>query len=128
MKIRTTYVYWNLHRRCWSLMRQGRVIDHRQSLSLLNVRFVVRPGERARVLRERQKNIHAFAVGELCKWEPSRLNWEDWPKVTYNPFKAGTFVVAGTNTPVDSARLVKTNHLREVFALEPKYQGAAVIL
>lgn len=64
------WVYRNLSRRTgrplYSIMRSGRVVLRRHRVLLQDVRFVVRPAGRQRVLREQRKHVHAFAVGYLC--------------------------------------------------------------
>lgn len=86
------------------------------------VKFAVQPAGRARVLREKRKNVHAFVRGnvEEVGWLPEhkrtggRAAWlmkdiMDDPtmvEVTYNPYKFDSFVVKNTLTPVTSAGMV----------------------
>lgn len=86
------FVYFNLHRKCWSVKalegeRKGRVIRHAQELTLRDVTFKVSEAGRQRVIREQRKNVHAGAVGTLCDPVP-RDNWE---RVSYNPYMSGAF-------------------------------------
>lgn len=102
-------VYWNLHKKCWSVRRAGgRVLYHASAVTLDDVTWVVQPAGRARVLREGKKNVHAFARGTLTRVTPigdapslsplegridrprdrSRL----WKAVNYNPFRLGMFI------------------------------------
>lgn len=87
-------VYWNLHKHVFSVralegMEQGLVIAHVKALHLSNARFVVQPAGRAKVLREKKKNVHAFVRGEVEVSTPT-----DGPgiELTYNPFKYDAFV------------------------------------
>lgn len=90
-------VYWNLHKLCWSIRHKGRIIAHAGEVTLDNVDWVVQPAGRKRVLRERRKNVHAFARGTLVAYcpvgqvlpEPDR----DWLPARYNPYHYTTFVV-----------------------------------
>jgi hypothetical protein len=110
-------VYFNLHKRCWSLVaiggpNAGRVIAHEDKVILEDVSFVVRPAGRARVLRERKKNVHAFAVGTLAS--NAQIGCKE--RVTYNPFKAATFYLAdrGPDARVnraDAAQLDQYGHV-----------------
>ena len=86
-------VYWNIQKRVWSVRNKatGRVVWHSPCLRLENCKFTVQAGGRARVLREKQKNIHAFVEGNLVE---SALpdGPLDCEAVTYNPYKHETFV------------------------------------
>lgn len=94
-------VYRNLHRACWSVQvrvpgKGWRVAFHAANVVLGSARFTVNETGRQKVLRERKKNVHAFVVGALvsCSWP--RVTAHFMRPVTYNPFKAPTFVVAST--------------------------------
>lgn len=64
-------VYRNLHasrkgkRPMYSIRQGGRTVAIRPRVLLSNVKFVVREGGRQKVLREKRKNVHAFAKGFL---------------------------------------------------------------
>lgn len=88
-------VYWNLHKRLWSIRHKGKVIHHASALRLLNVKWVVQPAGVARVRRERRKNVHAFARGTL----PDEFTTQtEWPthhtgyRVTYDPYRHRSFM------------------------------------
>lgn len=88
-------VYWNLHRKCWSLRSGGKVVSHETSVVIHGGELVVRPAGRKRVLREGKKNVHAFVRGNLhltrpCTVIPNISMF--WEEVTYNPYKHETFV------------------------------------
>lgn len=63
-------VYKNLRQDCWSVRSRekgpnyGKVIARMQQLILCNVHFKVSEPGRQRVLKSRQKNVHAVARGE----------------------------------------------------------------
>jgi hypothetical protein len=80
------HVYFNLRTGLWSVRdpKTRKVIDHRHSLTLRSVRFVVSEASRQRVLRERRRAVHAWAVGIICEGAGS-------VRVTYNPYRCGTF-------------------------------------
>ena len=86
-------VYWNLHKKVWSVQdgKSGLVIDHRQHLTLERARFVVRKGGQKRAREEGRKNVHAFAYGYL-RDDMSHLG-NHWRRVTYNPYKHDYFKV-----------------------------------
>lgn len=83
-------VYFNLHKKVFSVRHKGRVIDHASNVMLHNVSYVVQPAGRAKVLREGKKNVHAFARGEIIKRLPV-VNYKA-NLAKYNPYKAATFV------------------------------------
>lgn len=92
MKVLT---YRNLHKKCWSVMDSAtrKVIRYAEALLILDATFVVRPAGRAKVLREKRKNVHAFVKGTLAPkgYPVGREFWKSMGKITYNPYKAGYF-------------------------------------
>ena len=58
-------VYYNLHKKCLSIRYKGKVIEHAREVTLTDARFHVQPAGRARVLREKKKNVHAYVSGKL---------------------------------------------------------------
>lgn len=95
--------YWNLHKKCWSLKTGGKPVRHAWSLTLFDVEFRVWEGGRQRVLRERKKSVHAFAVGtHLGVAEPDLL--EGFVRLSYNPYRGPHFVVRGTDEAIYRAR------------------------
>ncbi len=98
-------VYWNLRKNCWSVQHKGVVINHVDSLLLKNVTFSVSEAGRQKVLREKQKNVHAFAKGELVminQLRPLELNLQ----ISYNPYKFGYFYNKITQEEIKTNSLV----------------------
>lgn len=98
--------YWNLHVGGFSVRslegdRKGRVIAHVPTVRLADATFTVQPAGRAKVLREKRKNVHAFVRGRWQQSLPDLVRWV----VTYNPYKHDSFVDANTGAPVHAARL-----------------------
>jgi hypothetical protein len=133
-------VYRNLHRACWSVQArclsrtsnryEWRVVFHAANVVLDGARFEVNEAGRQKVLRERKKNVHAFVVGSLVSFaRPGGMNdgraTDAYIRpVTYNPFKAPTFVEASTFPPVPvteaySAWLTDDNTSRVWVAWKP---------
>lgn len=103
------FVYFNLHKKVWSIkalegINKGRVIAHKNKLSVLNATFKVSQAGRNRVLREKRKNVHAGVVGQLCH----HIN-DFSTQVSYNPYKAEYFYRKDDNTPVYGAEVVSFN-------------------
>jgi hypothetical protein len=104
-------VYRNLHRAMWSVQARvagkgWRVVFHAATVLLDGAVFEVNETGRQKVLRERKKNVHAFVRGRLVQFagpgamgDGRRTDAYIRP-VTYNPFKAPTFVEASTFPPV----------------------------
>jgi hypothetical protein len=121
-------VYRNLSpqykgQRAWSLMAQegpskGKVIDIVDAVILKDVTFVVREGGRQRVLRDKQKNVHAFVQGDLVKTFPLNTlkktatgtalapGKDASVRVSYDPYHAGYFFREDTGKAVADAPLV----------------------
>ena len=116
---RKVEVYRNLHKKCWSVRQDGLVKFHSQQVCLQNCKFAVQPAGRAKVLREKRKNVHAFIRGYLWDGKISEdiANSNIWDNVSYNPYKSNTFV-DNSNNPVYEAAYVDLDN--EVIALEPR--------
>jgi len=110
------FVYWNLHRNCWSVRskRTGLVIAHTRNLDLVDATFKVSEAGRQRVLREKRKNVHAGVEGilddgrfsshvQLSQW---RMSTGD-DAVTYNPYKGPTFYRKGSEATVTESDYVQ---------------------
>jgi hypothetical protein len=99
-------VYRNLHRQSWSVKDNATrlVVAHPLEVILVDATFRVSQSGRLRVLRERQKNVHAMVVGMAVKTAED----QEWKPVRYNPYRWDSFVDE-EEIPVISARIV---HLR----------------
>jgi hypothetical protein len=95
-------VYRNLNRKCLSIRdpEMRKVIGHVDSVLLLGARFVVSEAGRQRVLRTRQKNVHAVVRGIMVA-QPTRA--PEWKRVRYDPYAAETFVWQETGEPAYGA-------------------------
>ena len=95
-------VYWNLHKKVWSVqdVKSGRVVAHRQFITIRDAKFVVRKGGQKRVREEGKKNVHAFAVGYMSEYfvstsESLKKEFADWDRVKYNPYEDDYFMHQG---------------------------------
>ena len=141
-------VYYNLHKKIWSIKRGGRVREHAAEVIVVpmegktTVEFVVSEPGRQRVLREQRKNVHAYVRGDAIVEGPegSALhprenaqylrNWSEMVedaadtmlmRVTYNPYQGPTFTVAGSDRPVNRARYVFMDSGKNLWALNPRH-------
>ena len=92
-----TFVYRNLHTGNYSVKQNGLVVAHVDSIILNNCSFKVSEKLRQKVIKDKQKNVHAYIVGYVEK-----INLipyiESKTLITYNPYKFKTFVYKGYET------------------------------
>ena len=94
-------VYFNLHKKCWSIRQSGASVIHADFVEIKEPQFVVQQGGNARVRREKRKNVHAFVRGYLT--ERVGILPKNQKLVTYNPYKHTSFVERGTDKPICNA-------------------------
>lgn len=94
-------VYYNLHKKCFSIRHKGIVISHANTVKLADVTFVVRKAGRERVLREKKKNVHAFVRGNLLSTNGIHLGIQHTAR--YNPYIRDTFFDGDTHKPLYNA-------------------------
>ena len=108
-------VYRNLHKNTWSIRSRttGRVIARADNVVVKNVKFVVQPAGRQRVLDEERKNVHAFVRGTISPISPDMLTRVAYTvQVKYNPYilepdqRAGHFYEVDTEETVGEAPIV----------------------
>ena len=51
---RRVYVYFNLHKRVWSVRQDGRIVEHTKHIMLKDARFLVGQEGRKKVLKEKK--------------------------------------------------------------------------
>lgn len=97
-------VFKNLKHGCYSIMQRGVIRASAKQVRLCDVEFRVRESGRQRMLREKRKNVHAFAVGRLVDYvHPSdERELERMPGrgAFYDPYRFPSFVDRETNAPV----------------------------
>ena len=120
-------VYRNLHKNCWSVRdnKTGRVLRHVDEIHLLDADLVVRPAGREKVLREKRKNVHAFAKGEVTAWIPRlpegwHLNKDEYEahditQIVYNPYLYDSFVYVDSKEPIFRAERIYLTKKGEVY-------------
>lgn len=78
----------NLHKKQYSLRQGSKVVGYATHLTLQNCTFEVNEKTRQRVIRNRQKEVHAFVVGEPVDGVSLP---EDAIHISYNPYRSGRF-------------------------------------
>ena len=63
-------VYFNLHKKIWSVRQSGRVVLHTNYIQVKNPQYVVSQKGNERVRREKKKNVHAFVRGYATEGLP----------------------------------------------------------
>ena len=96
-------VHWNFHKNLFSVVEGTRVSEHAETVSLEDVRFCVGPKGRARVLREKVKNVHARLRGVRATVVPSTRGWR---RVGYDPYRWSSFVTLSDQRPIAGAEQV----------------------
>jgi hypothetical protein len=96
-------VYKNLNRGDWSIRAKGKVIGHASECVLANVTFHVSENGRQRVIRNRCREVHAWAIGELID---GTAPIGERIAVTYRPFEGGSFVRRDNGAPIAGAAFV----------------------
>jgi len=96
--IRGVYIYFNLHKKVWSVRQDGKVVAHTKYIMLKDARFLVGQAGRKKVLREKKKNVHAGVSGYVVERVP---NIPDFcTTVSYNPYKDKTFINYSNEKPM----------------------------
>lgn len=101
-------VYRNLRRGDWSVRANGKVIAHLDTIILADVTFTVRESARQRVLRDRERSVHAWAngiVADVSLAYPGLIERFPAAPITYNPYRCGSFTANGA--PVQGADFVE---------------------
>ena len=118
--MKRSQVYFNLHKRCFSVQQSGKVYAHADGVLLENVRFNVSKAGQRKVRETGRKNVHARVTGyppegencvvlsprlvEWCRESMESLRDRDWKTAQYNPYTNDTFICWETGEPVHDAR------------------------
>ena len=119
-------VYRNLHKNVWSVRNRatGRVRQYADKFVVRNAKFVVQPAGRAKVLREQRKNVHDFVRGTYGTPHFHGLNRDRYSiEVSYNPYKAGSFLDTDGNEVHSSDGLVLLDMNGKAYIQNSAYKG-----
>lgn len=111
-------VYYNLNKHCWSVQHKvpgkgWRVCQHVPSLRLSEVTFRVSEAGRQRVLRQRRKNVHAYAIGFL---ESTVAVYRgEGRRIGYNPYRGPHFAYISDSMEVSTADQIVFTNDRKIF-------------
>jgi len=110
------HLWFNLHRRDWSVKAGRSPVQHRAAVCLSGVVFRVREAGRQRVLANRCREVHAYAAGELCDLGAPH---PDAIEVSYNPYRGPLFYRKDTGASVVGAAFVYFAPDGRAFAVAP---------
>jgi len=102
-------VYRNLHKNCFSIRQNGKVVDYLyydRELHLTDVEFRVQPAGRERVRREKKKNVHAYVKGTVAPLEGlqrKKLFIRCFQTACYEPYTMESFETFPDETPIYEA-------------------------
>lgn len=95
-------VYRNLKNGLFSVQYGGLVVAHLATVQLRGVSFKVTESGRQRVLTQRQKNVHAYAIGTFTTAaQPTATE-----PISYDPYHAGHFFRVQDHEPIHHAAAV----------------------
>ena len=94
-------VYFNLHKKIWSVRQSGKVVQHTNFIQIREPQYVVSQKGNERVRREKKKNVHAFVRGYVENRLPVFPRKSTF--ITYNPYKNDSFVERNTKNSVCSS-------------------------
>ena len=119
-------IYRNLHNGLISIKSasSGLVLGHAKSVDIAWADFIVHEAGRQRVLKDKQKNVHAYVKGLLLNttgFKPYKRRSlgpvygaldtiHKATVVSYNPYKAPHFVIKGTSDKVSKSSLCTVSH------------------
>ena len=90
-------VYRNLRNGKWSVLdSKGKLLFYVESIKIKNAKFIVQKAGNKRVKVEKQKNVHAFVVGEIDSINRN-YHIRKYKKGNYCPYKYSFFVDENSN-------------------------------
>jgi hypothetical protein len=115
-------VFKNLKHGCYSIMQRGMIRASARQVRLCDVEFRVREAGRQRMLREKRKNVHAFAVGRLVDYvHPSdtrSIEPMTGRGAFYDPYRFPTFVDGETQAPVTEVSVAQFDEDGVIYCLD----------
>ncbi len=95
-------VYWNLHKKKFSIKEDNLPVRHETLFLLCNCRFAVSKKGRTRVITEKRRNVHAYIYAE--NFVDLKIIQDQFPlgQVRYNPYRGEHFTL--NDTPIFTAK------------------------
>lgn len=120
-----TFVYRNLHRKCYSLKRNGLVYGYGDSILALDPTFKVSEKLRLKVVQTKSKNVHAGVLSLVIIRDLNEIHshfardYSRLTRISYNPYYAGKFFAVESRSFISAAEKVYLTP-NGVFALNPE--------
>lgn len=115
-------VFKNFKHGCYSIMQRGVVKASARQVRLAGVEFRVREAGRQRSLREKRRNVHAFAVGRLVDYVHPSDSRNIEPMVGrgafYDPRRFPSFVDRETMAPVTAVSAAHFDENGVIYSVE----------
>lgn len=97
-------VFKNLKHGCYSIMQRGVIRASARVVRLSDVEFRVGEKGRQRMIRDKRRNVHAFAIGRLVDYvhpdDARDIAPLEGRGAFYDPYRFGFFVDAETQAPL----------------------------
>lgn len=97
-------VYFNLHKRLWSVKHKGKVVGHVKHITIIPSKFHVNEEHRQQVIANKCRKVHAWINGKLLSYG----NFSQIPDlglpISFNPYRSGSFYwqfPCGDHKPID---------------------------
>lgn len=94
-KIKENIIVWSVE--CYIPKKGWRVIGHLKDITASQVTFKVYEAGRNRAVRDKRRNVHAYAIAEdiypMTEWQIKAKRDGPWMLGTYNPFRSPHFSI-----------------------------------
>lgn len=103
-KDKPVHVYRNLNAkwRCFSIQQNNLVVAHADGFIIKNVKARVSESGRQRVIKEKQKNVHAKLIGEFVGEKD--IDVSNLDEIFYDPYTTESFINKTTGEPIYEIR------------------------
>ncbi len=87
-------VYRNLTKKCYSIRKNGLVINHMKEVYMKDVEFIISKAGQKRAREQKRRNVHAVLRGSIVSDEETILIMKKMKmeRIKYNPFFNDNFV------------------------------------
>lgn len=104
--------YRNLHKKCFSIQQRDpstgrfKLHSHCDNFITNNNVFKVSQYGRKNVIKNKQKNVHAFVYFTDFNIFVEEFNTDKWIEITYDPYTMDSFMIKNSNSQLHFAKCV----------------------
>jgi len=101
-------VYFNLHKKLWSIKSKGRVIGHVKHVTIEPTKFHVNEKQRLKVIEKKCRQVHAWINGKLISYGDFSSHRNLKRPISFNPYKCDSFYwieLDGKITPISDEKI-----------------------